>query len=91
MSSSNVTDNANPAYIELMLQKFKTDPSSVNASWQQFFQGYELGIDKQETLEATTYVEKEVKIMKLINAYRSRGHLISNTNPIRLDAYTKLT
>jgi 2-oxoglutarate dehydrogenase E1 component len=83
MSSSNVTDNANPAYIEMMLQKFKTDPNSVDASWQQFFQGYELGIDKQETLEATSYVEKEVKIMKLINAYRSRGHLISKTNPIR--------
>ena len=83
MSISNCTDNANPAYIEMMLEKFKSDPSSVDPSWRQFFSGYELGVDRQEVIENETYADKEVKIMKLINAYRSRGHLIAKTNPIR--------
>ena len=83
MSISNCTDNANPAYIEMMLDKYKSDPLSVDPAWRQFFQGYELGVDRHEVVEDEAYADKEVKIMKLINAYRGRGHLKAKTNPIR--------
>ena len=42
---SSVAFGANIAFIEELYEKFKTDPSSVSASWREFFQDYDPQLD----------------------------------------------
>jgi len=83
MSTPSYINNANPAYIELIYSKYKEDPNSVDPNWQQFFDGYEYSDRNTLSSEDVAYTDKQVSVMKLINAYRSRGHLIARTNPVR--------
>ena len=82
--------NAHPAYIESLYARFLQTPDEVEEDWRIFFKGFEFGLsDKEEGPETgarplTGAINpKEFKVMALINAYRFRGHLESDTNPIR--------
>ena len=79
--------NADPAYIDSLYQRYKEDPEAVEAGWRTFFYGFELGENGSATETAkhsdTDEVDKEFKVLSLIHGYRMRGHLLSNTNPIR--------
>ena len=81
MTDHTYLNNANPEFIDSLYQEYKKDPTSIDAKWKQFFEGFELGLQSNNTAEHIT--DKEVSVIKLIHAYRSRGHLISKTNPIR--------
>lgn len=78
--------NSNPALIEELYQNYKKDPASVEPKWQAFFDGFDFF---NEVNEANPFSEgnpkslKEIAVSKLIDAYRTRGHLISTTNPVR--------
>ena len=75
-------NNANPAYIDSLYQQYLENPANVDTEWQLFFKGYDLA--SEHTQQTTIQVsDKEVNVIKLINAYRTRGHLIADTNPIR--------
>ncbi|NQY73642.1 MAG: 2-oxoglutarate dehydrogenase E1 component, partial [Candidatus Margulisbacteria bacterium] len=82
MDKYSYINNANGAFVEDLYDKYQKDPASVDPSWQKFFEGFEfsksLGPVKGESVS-----NKEISVVKLINAYRSRGHLISDTNPVR--------
>lgn len=84
MDKFSYLDNANPAYVESMYEQYLADPASVDAKWGQFFEGYEFSGTMADVAPASHKIasSKEVAVIKLINAYRSRGHLISITNPI---------
>ena len=75
---------ADPAYIEELYQMYKQDPTNLDDSWQKFFAAYEFFLlqEEQGRLPAATS-SKEVNVHDLIHAYRSRGHLLSTTNPVR--------
>jgi len=81
MANTTFLNNASPAYIESMYDQYKHDPESVDTYWKKFFDGYEfaLGNDTPNHLPSN----KEVSVVKLINAFRTYGHLISETNPVR--------
>jgi 2-oxoglutarate dehydrogenase E1 component len=83
MNTPTYISNANPAYVELMYSKYQEDPTSVDPTWGQFFAGYNYADEHSITEAEVSYTDKQVKVMKLINAYRGRGHLIAKTNPIR--------
>ncbi len=75
-------------FIDGLYNDFKRNPQSVDSSWRQFFLGVEFAMTKPEvtaeyTSEGKTSLSKEFKVYRLIEAYRSRGHLKSTTNPIR--------
>ena len=78
--------NAHGNYIEELYQSYKTDPQSVDDSWQKFFEGFEFsqkdfgGNGEETDLRVSS---KETQVRNLIQAYRMRGHLKSNTNPVR--------
>jgi len=82
-------NNANPAYVDDLYQQYQTNPEALDHDWRRFFEGYEfskLPSDHKvlDTLGADNSVHaKEIAVAKLIHAYRSRGHLIAKTNPIR--------
>ncbi|MDX1627120.1 MAG: 2-oxoglutarate dehydrogenase E1 component [Fulvivirga sp.] len=77
--------NADVSYIDDLYQSFKKDPSSVDESWQKFFEGFEFSLQKYDDgLPADAELShKETRVRNLIHAYRSRGHLKSDTNPVR--------
>jgi 2-oxoglutarate dehydrogenase E1 component len=75
-----------PSAIEDLYKQYKIDPTSLDKSWQLFFQGFELaraneaGIDKSLSAQD---LDKEFAITNLIHGYRQRGHLFTKTNPVR--------
>lgn len=85
--------NAHPKYIETLYQAFQKDPASVDDGWRLFFEGFEFGglhsngtgvsIDAPSVSEPISEAVKEFGVMSIIHGFRSRGHLLSTTNPIR--------
>ena len=71
-------------YIDELHQRYLVDKRLVEPSWRSFFDGYEFSkFSYQEVDEIPTNVLKEFRVINLINAYRSRGHLFTKTNPVR--------
>jgi 2-oxoglutarate dehydrogenase E1 component len=78
-------------FIDELYTKFKNNPSNEELSedWKNFFQGFDFAVlkgmhlDEDSLAPENSSLEKEFKIFKLVQAYRSRAHLISKTNPIR--------
>lgn len=76
--------NAHPSYIEALYKEFKSNPESVDAEWRKFFIGFDYAIINNEQLSTNaSFNPKEFAVLKLIHGYRNKGHLISNTNPLR--------
>ncbi|MFT5642145.1 MAG: 2-oxoglutarate dehydrogenase E1 component [Cyclobacteriaceae bacterium] len=80
--------NADVSYIDDLYESYKIDPTSVDDSWQKFFQGFEFSLQKYgENANSKPSVisegHKEILVRNLIYAHRSRAHLKSNTNPVR--------
>lgn len=74
------------AFIDGLYNDYKRNPDSVDISWRQFFRGVDFGLSREVSggeVAHTGNLSKELKVFKLIEAYRSRAHLISTTNPIR--------
>jgi 2-oxoglutarate dehydrogenase E1 component len=81
MTEHTYLNNANPEFIDSLYKQYIENPENVDPKWQQFFEGFKLGIESNNTGAQLT--DKEVSVTKLIHAYRTRGHLIAKTNPIR--------
>jgi 2-oxoglutarate dehydrogenase E1 component len=63
---------------------YLVDKRLVEQSWRQFFDGYEFAkVNYSDQDEVPNNVKKEFMVINLINAYRSRGHLFTKTNPVR--------
>jgi 2-oxoglutarate dehydrogenase E1 component len=77
--------------IESLYQQYKSNPQSVDSSWQRFFEGFEFQRAEFAPLPGgeglggavSSEVIKEFKVINLINGYRQRGHLFTETNPVR--------
>lgn len=69
------------AYYQNYLQK----PDSVSDDWKNFFAGFEFARKNYDTesVEIPASIDKEFKILNYINAVRKRGHLFTQTNPVR--------
>ncbi len=87
---------ANTAFFADLYDQYLQNPDGVEPSWRAFFQGFDFGLESAET--ETIYVEtessgekiavpeslqKEFQVVKLIDGYRTRGHLFTKTNPVR--------
>ncbi|MCB0280869.1 MAG: 2-oxoglutarate dehydrogenase E1 component, partial [Calditrichaeota bacterium] len=87
MDKFSYINNANGAFIEEQYNRYKESPDSVDEGWRKFFEGYDFAIQTSQNGKMVNGDQpvsiKEVNVVKLINAYRTRGHLIADTNPIR--------
>ena len=90
MDQYSFLNTAHTAYFAELYDQYLINPEHVEPSWRAFFQGFEFGIEesKKEKLafggvEVPDNILKEFKVVKLINAYRTRGHLFTKTNPVR--------
>ncbi len=72
--------------IEALFQQYVKDPNAVDASWRDFFKGFEFAQTSYSGYKGAVIpenVSKEFKVINLINGYRQRGHLFTKTNPVR--------
>lgn len=84
MSKFSYISNADPAYIESLYQAYNEDKDSVDFGWQKFFEGFEFGQNGSADQPVTPdHVLKEINVLNMINGYRDRGHLFTQTNPVR--------
>jgi 2-oxoglutarate dehydrogenase E1 component len=74
--------NATPEYLENLYKDFKNNPDSVEADFKKFFEGFDFATLNYSG-KAQTFSSDEFKVYNLIEAYRRRGHLIANTNPLK--------
>ncbi len=96
MDQYSYISNAHSNYIEELYRAYKDDPQSVDESWQKFFEGFEFSLTHRNgsngngqaapaapEAKVGTVDDRELAVRKLIRNYRRRGHLESNTNPVR--------
>jgi 2-oxoglutarate dehydrogenase E1 component len=77
-------NNTDPNWIEEQYLMFLKTPDLTEPSWRQFFEGFEFSRKNyQAPNEIPENVQKEFKVINLINGYRNRGHLFTKTNPVR--------
>ena len=75
--------------IEDQYEHYLKNPDGLEPSWRAFFQGYDFAkeVYSEEDLEGAGVPEeviKEFRVLNLIQGYRSRGHLFTKTNPVRM-------
>lgn len=84
MSDFSYVGNADVSAIENLYQQFLQNPDSVDASWKQFFAGFDFfKANFNNDGAVPENVAKEFKVVELIEAYRKSGHLFTKTNPVR--------
>ncbi len=87
---------ANIGFIEALYEHYRTDPAAVDPSWRDFFS--ELDREPAALTAATpeaggldlaaaqSLTRDSLRVLMMIRAYRVRGHLIANLDPLGLDA-----
>ena len=88
MDNYSFLNAAHSAYFAELYEQYLQQPDSVEPSWRAFFQGFDFGMESNgtvqtETVEVPEHLQNEFKVVKLIDGYRSRGHLFTKTNPVR--------
>jgi 2-oxoglutarate dehydrogenase E1 component len=95
MNSMSLPTGANADVIETAYRAWLDNPDSVDPTWRAFFQGFTLGSNGNSPLNAAAVGEqaagagvaildsfKQLQVHRLINAYRSHGHLQSHLDPL---------
>ena len=72
----------NAEYIEELYVKYIAAPDSIDPSWRYFFDGIYLGEVTALMEGSSRDTDGELKVFRLIDAYKNYGHLIAQINPI---------
>ena len=87
--------NQHPSYIESLYQEFVKSPDTIDPDLKKFFEGFDFAYNQSTAnghsslgsdsnlQHQTSNLTKELNVYQLITAYRTKGHLIADTNPIR--------
>jgi 2-oxoglutarate dehydrogenase E1 component len=71
--------------IDKLYTQYLENPESLSESWQLFFSGFDFARKFQpETATGSEQLDKEFRVLNLIDGYRKRGHLFTQTNPVRI-------
>ena len=98
MTDFSFVANAHPSYISDLYDTYRSNPGEVDEGWALFFKGFDYAADSEPSENGSTTATsaptepgsrssedllKELRVLALIYAYRNRGHLESDTNPVR--------
>ncbi len=88
MSDYSYIFNAHPSFIDSMYKNYRNNPESMEDGWRTFFQGFDFATGNNGTASAMSEMPEglsyqEFNAFAIIYAFRTRGHLLSTTNPIR--------
>jgi 2-oxoglutarate dehydrogenase E1 component len=88
---------AHTAFFADLYEQYLKNPDGVEPSWRSFFQGFDFAQANYGTENVAQEItngnfsetiisgktEKEFNVLRLIDGYRTRGHLFTKTNPVR--------
>ncbi len=99
MDKYSYLSNVDSVWLDDLYQQYQKDPASVETGWARFFEGFDFAKALNEEPRAGVVAsvvekaanaaggnerfQKEFRVLELINAYRTRGHLFTDTNPVR--------
>jgi 2-oxoglutarate dehydrogenase E1 component len=84
MDNYTFLNSSDPSIIEGLYQQFKANPDSVDAEWRKFFEGFDFAVKSYAPgPKPDIKTSSEFKVLSLIDEYRKRGHLFTETNPVR--------
>jgi 2-oxoglutarate dehydrogenase E1 component len=83
----------NAAVVEEIRQRYEIDPSSVDPSWGEVFEGRAPApppaepvrparAGRREAALGPAVAEKHARVLRLIHSYRARGHRVAQTDPL---------
>jgi len=84
--------NSHPAFIENLYQEYLKDANSVDIDFKKFFEGFDFAVNNNISAKVSgdntgqgnsANIDKEFAVYKYILEFRSKGHLIADTNPVR--------
>ncbi len=85
--------NQHPSYIESLYQEFVKNPDATDPDLRKFFEGFDFavannipstnGTSELKSKASSVDWAKEISVYRLIARYRTKGHLLAKTNPIR--------
>ncbi|MBF0298728.1 MAG: 2-oxoglutarate dehydrogenase E1 component [Oligoflexia bacterium] len=70
----------NSQYLELLYEDYLSSPENLSVEWQQTFKDLS---DSPDSRDEKAIDQLEFWVLKLIYSYRSRGHYLTKTNPIK--------
>src|SRR5690606_21801620 len=90
---------AHAEFFAQLYDEYLENPDTIEPSWRSFFQGFDFAVsnygsgplgeqiaayaDTQDCSVISDKLQKEFNVLKLIEGYRTRGHLFTKTNPVR--------
>jgi len=81
----------NAAYLDQLYQSYLQDPSAVDVQWREYFARLEqqappgtAGAPEAGTTYSPAEASKQSSILRLINAYRMRGHQAARVDPLEM-------
>mgnify|MGYP001576726735 CR=1 FL=1 len=87
MDNYSFLNAAHTTYFAEQYDRYLKSPDTMEPSWRAFFQGFDFGLESgtetEDYSEVPEAVRKEFQVIKLIDGYRTRGHLFTKTNPVR--------
>jgi len=87
MDKFSLVGNQEISAIEELYKNYLENPVNVEQTWRNFFEGFELARQSYQEVAVSAAdenrIQKEFRILNLINGYRQRGHLFTRTNPVR--------
>ncbi|NWJ49491.1 MAG: 2-oxoglutarate dehydrogenase E1 component [Bacteroidetes bacterium] len=83
MDSLNYLNSSDPTVIEQFYEQYLNDPKSVEPGWRKFFEGFQFAQQHYQSKQSDVASSAEFKVINLITGYRRRGHLFTQTNPVR--------
>lgn len=84
LESLSLLSSSDISYIDTLYTTYQNNPSELDPTWVSFFKGFEF--QQGATAGGDVNIEKmkkEFNVFRLIQSFRARGHLLSDTNPIR--------
>lgn len=78
--------NSEIGSLDALYQQYLQNADSVNETWKAFFKGFDFALksyDEPGSKPLNVISDKEFSVINLITAYRQRGHLFTETNPVR--------
>ncbi len=84
MDKYSYLSNGDVNAIDELYRQYKNNPESVEPGWRSFFEGFEFArTNYDDEALVPENMPKEFRVLNLIHAYRTRGHLFTKTNPVR--------
>ena len=79
-----IPETLNIEYLDRQYQSYQADPQSVSREWQVFFQGFDMGLQRQapEPVPARVQEAGSAQVAELIQRYRDIGHLLACMDPL---------